>query len=374
MWTRVRRWAYAAAVLAALAIVPASFWGGPHLLAILVGVALSSLTVAVMGSFRAVTRTVKEIGTRSQAAIERMEGHRQDRFGADLRKWRQEVGTTMELIQDVPFVVQDLRHDVEQLARELTSVEERRGEYADHLSKQVDHLKARAEQTYKRTFTIAAALEELPSGVAEMRRIDGALRTANRPVPQLGGWAATVSTISLLTDRIVSDEGIRHVVECGSGSSTVWAALALKTAARRGHVFSIEHEQQFVRSTTDLLIAHGVDAYATVLHAPLREQEVGDRSLVWYDRGTFQDLLPSTIDLLFVDGPPQATGEMARFPAFPILAGRMRRGSLVIVDDADRDDEAEMIDEWCTNAGGDVRLNFVTRAGRAVVLEVGKSL
>ena len=62
------------------------------------------------------------------------------------------------------------------------------------------------------------------------------------------------------------------------------------------------------------------------IHAPLTDVVLPTGTFSWYD---LPDSVPgSGIDLLFVDGPPMAAGEMARYPAVPILGPRpvTRRG------------------------------------------------
>ena len=56
--------------------------------------------------------------------------------------------------------------------------------------------------------------------------------------------------------------------------------------------------------------------------------------------------LPESIDFLFVDGPPKAVGEHARAPALAEFASRLAPGSLVLLDDMQRDDEQEIVARW----------------------------
>ena len=63
-----------------------------------------------------------------------------------------------------------------------------------------------------------------------------------------------------------------------------------------------------------------------------------------FGRGAAADL--PGIDLLVVDGPPGTIGRLARYPALRQLRDRMNAAFTVLVDDADRDDEREMIRRW----------------------------
>ncbi|QRN79239.1 MAG: class I SAM-dependent methyltransferase, partial [Nocardiopsis sp. BM-2018] len=52
------------------------------------------------------------------------------------------------------------------------------------------------------------------------------------------------------------------------------------------------------------------------------------------------------IGLLFVDGPPQATGAQARYPAVPALLSHCTDDAVIVLDDADRPDERALGDRW----------------------------
>ena len=116
----------------------------------------------------------------------------------------------------------------------------------------------------------------------------------------------------------------------------------------RGHVWSLEHEEIFAQKTRAELQRHGLQDFATVLHAPLRGQSVDGQNWQWYDAS----VLPTgQIDLLVIDGPPMTTQPLARYPAVPVLAGQMADGATVMLDDAARPDEREIVRRWITDHG-----------------------
>ena len=53
--------------------------------------------------------------------------------------------------------------------------------------------------------------------------------------------------------------------------------------------------------------------------------------------------------MVFIDGPPETTGKMVRYPALPLLINNLSPDTVVIVDDAFRKDEQEMIGRWLEN-------------------------
>ncbi|GHC97281.1 hypothetical protein GCM10007079_50670 [Nocardiopsis terrae] len=171
-------------------------------------------------------------------------------------------------------------------------------------------------------------------------------------MPPLRGWAASPDVLRLLV-RLIDRHRPELVVECGSGASSVWIGYALRRAGR-GRLVAIEHEARYAEISRDLVAAHGLDDIVEVRHAPLTEVEPellgpvpdgpGEPAPLWYDLSRLSDL--DGIGLLFVDGPPQATGKQARHPAVPALLPHCTADAVVVLDDADRPDERALGDRW----------------------------
>lgn len=162
------------------------------------------------------------------------------------------------------------------------------------------------------------------------------------PMPLLGGWAMDPEAMLTLV-RMVIERKPRCIVELGSGTSTLWLAMALR-AAGGGRIVSYDHLEHYAALTATALRDHGLDAWGEVRCAPLAATDIGGVSYPWYDinAGT----MDAPIDLLIVDGPPAGTGEMARFPAIPKLQSSLADGAVVVVDDALRPDEKKMMKLW----------------------------
>jgi hypothetical protein len=52
------------------------------------------------------------------------------------------------------------------------------------------------------------------------------------------------------------------------------------------------------------------------------------------------------IDLLVIDGPPESTQKMARYPALPLLFKYLLNESIIILDDGGRKEEKEIVEIW----------------------------
>lgn len=171
-----------------------------------------------------------------------------------------------------------------------------------------------------------------------------------RPWPPPGQWALSASALTALIPQIRS-RGLKTIVELGPGTSSV----VLAHAGLDAQMFGLEHDERFVRSLTALFALHGMTDYH-LIHAPLDGR--------WYDPHAL-DRLPSHIDVLIVDGPPNWRGTGNRAPAWPTLKGRMSSGGLVLVDDTARADERRMVRRWTEDG-----LRVFQDRGEFVVLEV----
>jgi predicted O-methyltransferase YrrM len=134
------------------------------------------------------------------------------------------------------------------------------------------------------------------------------------------------------------------VVECGSGTSTLWFALTMQRFGIPGRIVSLEHDDTFAESTRNVLRMHTASAIADVRYAPLEDYELNGKTYPWYARRAWSDL--KAIDLLFVDGPPADTGEHARYPAVPLLHDALSESATVILDDLIRTDEQQVVQQW----------------------------
>jgi predicted O-methyltransferase YrrM len=150
-------------------------------------------------------------------------------------------------------------------------------------------------------------------------------------------WALRTEGLRLIEALVA--EGRTDVVECGSGASTVTIARALR-ALGRGHVHALEHDARWAATTRNALAEGDLEAFATVIDAPLRDG--------WYDAAALDRLPDDGIELLLVDGPPanEPGIERSRYPALPTLAERLAPAAIVVLDDADRDGEHWVLERW----------------------------
>ena len=154
---------------------------------------------------------------------------------------------------------------------------------------------------------------------------DGAMRP--------GGLVAVCNEIVL--------GGRERIVECGSGASTVLLARLLAQRGT-GTLTAIEHDAGWADWVTDQLGREGLTVRARVVTAPLETDG-------WYERQRVAAALGDDgIDLLLVDGPPACApgAGLARHAALASLAPLLAPGAVVVLDDAIRPGEQEVLRRW----------------------------
>lgn len=206
--------------------------------------------------------------------------------------------------------------------------------------------------------------ERLPGEVLDLWRVGSVLpRHAQVPLP--GDWAVTTSTLVSMLNEVGRNAERRTVLECGSGTSTVWLACAMKHRGH-GHVYALEHDPEFAEATREFLRINDLEEWATVVDAPLVEVEVGAEPYRWYDLRCLPDVPP--VDLLFVDGPPAAVGKHSRYPAFPLLAHRLAKGAWLVLDDTVRQEEQEIASLWTGLDDLPLRLTTLRKLPKSMIM------
>lgn len=176
-----------------------------------------------------------------------------------------------------------------------------------------------------------------------------ALVTPRGPIPPMVGYVAAPDVLLVLVQKFLS---LRPslAIECGSGTSTLFLALAAQQYGISCRLVSLEHDLAYAEATRALVADHGVGHLVDVRHAPLTPTSLSDHSSPWYDPAAFQDL--HNIGLAFVDGPPGDVGPQARYPMVPLLADRLAHRCALVLDDMNRSDERGVAERWMPQLEG----------------------
>jgi predicted O-methyltransferase YrrM len=192
--------------------------------------------------------------------------------------------------------------------------------------------KADIQKETRQTFSQLEALQNLKD-----------VLPATDLLPPTRGWAASPDLLMVLVDLVITERP-SLIVECGSGASTLWMALALRRFEIDGRIVSLEHDPIFGAKTRDLLARHKVLDLVELRDAPLESYSLDGENYSWYATRAWEDL--KGIDLLFVDGPPAATGDRARYPGLPLLSESLSPVATVVLDDLIVPDMQEVLRLW----------------------------
>lgn len=172
------------------------------------------------------------------------------------------------------------------------------------------------------------------------------------------GWGNSAyggsrSFLAAVVRLITTTQGA--VLECGSGLSTLIAAAAL--APDRPLVSLEHHEQWLALVKANAQIARC--ANVSILNAPL----ISYGAYSWY--GVDHLTLPACFGLVICDGPPGDTPG-GRYGLVPVLRKRLLAGTLVLLDDTQRQSEQDIAIRWQRELPADI----LERAVSHCVLQV----
>lgn len=159
------------------------------------------------------------------------------------------------------------------------------------------------------------------------------------PLPRTRGWAASPDFLRVIAEHI-ADRRPATILELGSGVSTIICAYVLEKIGS-GKVYALDHDEKYLGATLRQVRDHGLGTYAALIHAPLVPNRVSRSP--WYDLAGLPDI---NVDMLIIDGPPASTTPLARYPAIPLLLGKLTENAVIILDDSARSGEQECIRRW----------------------------
>lgn len=225
--------------------------------------------------------------------------------------------------------VRDARHESDQLC-----VEEVRAarKAVDGLSLAFANLQSQAKADYKQIEALFNLFNQL-----ELRA----------PLPPMRGWAASPDFCLEAFSEIRRNKPSK-VVELGSGVSSIVIGYALQSYG--GRLISLEHDEAYAARTTQWIAEHGLIGTVDVVLAPLTTHEIGGEKWLWYDFDK-ANLNKAEVQMVVVDGPPGDVQRYARYPAWPLLWSFCSEDVVVLLDDASRPDEKEVVKRWTATGG-----------------------
>lgn len=169
----------------------------------------------------------------------------------------------------------------------------------------------------------------------------------NAGIPYSEHWSAAADFLELIVDEVINLKPAT-ILECGSGVSTLMLAAACRESGQ-GRVLSLEHQQEYASDLRDIVASYALQEFVTIIDAPLVHTPVNGLDYQWY---SLDNLVECDIDMMVIDGPPGRLQKNSRYPALPLLAGRMAPACSIFLDDAAREDEREIVRLWVQELPG----------------------
>jgi len=158
------------------------------------------------------------------------------------------------------------------------------------------------------------------------------------------GWTLDGETITFLWN-LLQQEQPRVIIECGSGLSTLVFARGFETygfgSSNSCSLVSLEQNLWVKKAVETRLQACGLEHHVSVMHSRVSRAR-GEYQL---DPNTLRAHLGSEkADWVVIDGPAGPDG--CRASTLPLLAQFCRPGARWFLDDAYRDGELEVLNNW----------------------------
>ncbi len=152
-------------------------------------------------------------------------------------------------------------------------------------------------------------------------------------------WSAMDEFLVSSLEQALTSNG--PTLECGSGLSTILVGAIAKQRGYRHWV--LEHKPEWAVKVHLQLDRYGIDS-VVLCTKPLRDYG----EFFWYDPPL--DTLPEDFPLVLCDGPPGDTVG-GRYGLVPVMRKRLTPGCIILLDDADREQEQVIARRWETELG-----------------------
>jgi hypothetical protein len=167
------------------------------------------------------------------------------------------------------------------------------------------------------------------------------------------GWSADDGFLRAITHSVKETTG--PILECGSGLTTILLGILAP-----GRTISLEHTSEWKTIVQQEANRHSIPV------------NIQDTPLVDYGEFDWYKLpreIPNNFGMVICDGPPSGT-RGGRYGLMPVAGKLLNQRCKVLMDDAEREGEQEIIERWKTEFG--IRSEeFSTTTGKHAVLEFG---
>ena len=179
-------------------------------------------------------------------------------------------------------------------------------------------------------------------------------------------WVLPEDTLRVMVS-LVEQLKPSHILEFGVGLSTRVLAQAMARLEHTCRLSCVDHDAAYIRSAREELPGEFREGVRMQL-APLIVRQLGWRNLPLYDLRPEELSSSVPVDLALIDGPPETLG--GREGTLYQLMSFARKGTIVVLDDANRESEQRAIQGWQDAFGDAIEAHRFTefRKGLAIVI------
>jgi len=150
----------------------------------------------------------------------------------------------------------------------------------------------------------------------------------------------------------------RKILECGIGLSTRLIAESISQIGE-GKLISLEHDIKWVEIIEASLKKEKLNRFVEFNYVPLKKYQMENESFEWYSK---IDKINSEgpYDLILIDGPPSVKPtDPGRVGALFVLMPSIKKGTIILLDDGNRESEKNAVNVWMKHYKGMFKSNIV---------------
>lgn len=164
----------------------------------------------------------------------------------------------------------------------------------------------------------------------------------------INGGALRPFCMAYILNEIIINKR-KSIIEFGSGISTILIARLIKENELPVSFVSVEHNIEWIEVLKKQLEKENLTDFAKIEYINLVDQNTEFGNILSYDSQRILNIVgDSKYDLIIVDGPPANTREIrySRYPVFLNLINNLSNDYCLIIDDANRKGEKEIINTY----------------------------
>jgi len=184
---------------------------------------------------------------------------------------------------------------------------------------------------------LESRIQELQSHISLHSNIN-----LNYPLPPSDGWHASPIFLHHIVS-LINEVKPKLLIEAGSGNSTLISAYFLK-CQKFGRLISLEHDMDYQKRTSDLLLLNDLDSIAKVEYSPITDHYIDNHPYQWYDISKLSN--DELIDMMIIDGPPKMLVDDYLYPVLPLFYTRLSDKATILIYNGKRNTVERTINLW----------------------------